>query len=872
PGHLRQRHLTAFARFNETGESTVTGKVMEVEGLRKGNVAFPVELAVNSFNIRGETLFIGSIRDITERRKTEEEIRKNTDRLKNVQHMAKIGSWELCLSTGEVVFRSDEVYAIFGVAQEDPGRAYEAFLDLVHPEDREAVRESVKEALRLKRPYSIDYRIKRPDGAELHMHEEAEVVFDNGVPIALAGAVQDISERKRVENQLRAINRTLTMVTECNQSLIRATDESELLKEVCGIIVGIGGYRMAWVGYAEHDESRSVRPMAVAGHNEGYVENVNISWADTERGKGPSGRAIRTGRPVVASDIAGEPDYIWSSEAAARGYASSIALPILIGAKVLGSLNIYAGEANAFDQEEVNLLIDLTGDLAYGISALRVHAEHRTAEEALKRSEEKYRTLFEESRDVIFICSADKKELDINTAGLDLFGFSSRDEMLKLNFPQDICFNPEERWRFERELTKKGFINDLELVLKRKDSKPVYALISANIVRGHKGEISAYRGIIHDMTGYKNLEQQLLQAQKMEAIGQLTGGIAHDFNNLLTTIMNSASLLEMDLDRSGRSMYYVQQIQAAAQSAATLTRSLLAFSRRQIMEVRPVNLNDVITNVQKLLSRMIGEDVDLEFSPAPYPLPVMADIAQLEQVLMNLAANSRDAMPEGGRLSISTKLAEIDNDFIKVRGFGKAGEYAVINVSDTGTGIDEAAKGKIFEPFFTTKEVGKGTGLGLSIVYGIIKQHGGYINVESSPGNGASFTIYMPLIESRAVKSEIKAPAPLARGSETLLLAEDDKAVRTLIKITLERCGYKVIEAADGEDAINKFMENQNSIELIILDVIMPRKNGKEAYNEIRKARPGIRAIFTSGYNEEIIHKKGILEEGLNFVSKPVVP
>ncbi|MBI5826360.1 MAG: PAS domain S-box protein, partial [Deltaproteobacteria bacterium] len=699
PDHMKQRHLSAFKRLQETGQSTIAGRVMELEGLRKGNVVFPIELAVNSFNVHGDTLFIGSIRDITERRKREDETRKNTDRLKNVQRMARIGSWEIDLDTNEVVYRSDEVYAIFGAGREDLGRSCEALLDFVHPDDRETAREAIREALRLKRPYSMVYRVRRPDGAELYIHEEADVVFDNGLPAALVVSVQDISERKRVENQLRAINRTLAMITECNQALIRATDEYGLLNEVCGIIVRIGGYCMAWVGYAEDDERKSVRPMAVAGHNEGYVENVNISWADTERGRGPTGRAIRTGQPVVALDIPGEKGFIWSSEAAERGYASSIALPILIGSKVLGSLNIYAGEPDAFDREEVNLLADLTGDLSYGISALRMRAGHRTAEEALKRSEEKYRTLFEESRDVIFIYSVERKELDINTAGVELFGFSSKDEMLRLDFPRDICSNPAELQKFVKELEKKGFINDFELVLKKKDSTPVYALISANVVRGGNGEISAYRGIIHDMTAYKSLEQQLLQAQKMEAIGQLTGGIAHDFNNLLTTIMNSASLLEMDLDRSARPMYYVQQIQFAAQSAATLTRSLLAFSRRQIMEVRAVNLNDIVITVQKLLSRMIGEDVELAFSLAPYPLPVMADMPKIEQVLMNLAANSRDAMPEGGRLSISTKLAEIDGGFIKARGFGKAGEYAVITVSDTGTGMDDATKEKIFEPF-----------------------------------------------------------------------------------------------------------------------------------------------------------------------------
>jgi CheY-like chemotaxis protein/two-component sensor histidine kinase len=316
----------------------------------------------------------------------------------------------------------------------------------------------------------------------------------------------------------------------------------------------------------------------------------------------------------------------------------------------------------------------------------------------------------------------------------------------------------------------------------------------------------------------------------------------------------------------------VNDLFAVAERATNLTKSLLAFSRKQIISLMPVNLNDIIKNAEKILSRVMGEDIELKINLSDKDLPLMADLGQIEQVLMNLTTNARDAMPAGGILTIETELVGMDDEYIKMHGYGKPGKYALISVSDTGAGMDEKTREKIFEPFFTTKEIGKGTGLGLSIVYGIVKQHGGYINVYSELGKGTTFKIYLPLIESVAEQIKPSVAVAVTGGSETVLLAEDDASVRRLTKAALEEFGYKIIEAEDGEDAINKFMENKDRIQLFLLDAVMPKKSGKAAYEEIKKIKPDIKALFMSGYSTDILSMKRIVGGELNFIVKPVSP
>jgi CheY-like chemotaxis protein len=356
-------------------------------------------------------------------------------------------------------------------------------------------------------------------------------------------------------------------------------------------------------------------------------------------------------------------------------------------------------------------------------------------------------------------------------------------------------------------------------------------------------------------------------------VGQLAGGIAHDFNNILTAIIGYGNLLLMKLKGDDPLRAYADQILASSERAASVTHSLLAFSRKQIINPKPVRVNDIITRVGKLLARLIGEDVDLGLRLTDLDTTVIADSGQIEQMLMNLATNARDAMPEGGHLSVETDFAELDQTYITTHGYGALGTYLVVSVSDTGVGMDEATRERVFEPFFTTKEVGRGTGLGLSIVYGIVKQHGGYINCYSERGKGTTFKIYLPLLTSgtadRAASAEF---APPKGGTETVLVAEDDKEVRTLVTNILTEFGYTVIEAADGDDAVRQFMDHRETIQLLIIDVIMPRISGKEVYTRIGQVRPGIKALFTSGYTADIVHKKGILEEGTDFITKPIIP
>lgn len=391
-------------------------------------------------------------------------------------------------------------------------------------------------------------------------------------------------------------------------------------------------------------------------------------------------------------------------------------------------------------------------------------------------------------------------------------------------------------------------------------------------IRDEEGKVISVIELARDITEHRKLEDQLRQAQKMEAVGQLAGGIAHDFNNILTAIIGYGNLLQMKMKEEGPLRTYVDELLASSERAANLTQSLLAFSRKQTINPRPVDLNEIIIGVEKLLMRIIGEDIQFKAIVADEALTVMADSGQIEQALINLCTNARDAMPGGGILTIETGAVEIDEEFAQAHAYGKPGVYAVISVADTGTGLDEEMKQRIFEPFFTTKEAGRGTGLGLSIVYGIIKQHNGYINVYSEQGKGTTFRIYLPLVKAEATEERPVEIVTSKGGTETILVGEDDTEVRRLTKTVLEEFGYRVVEAVDGNDVIEKFMENRDSIKLIILDIVMPKKSGREAYEEIRKTAPDIKTVFTSGYTADIVHKRKILEEGLEFISKPVSP
>ena len=402
--------------------------------------------------------------------------------------------------------------------------------------------------------------------------------------------------------------------------------------------------------------------------------------------------------------------------------------------------------------------------------------------------------------------------------------------------------------------------------------------LNAIPVKDKQGKVINVIEIGRDITKYRKLEGQLRQSQKMEAIGTLTGGIAHDFNNILTAIMGYTGILQMKMDKGDPLRINLDQILASSERAATLVRSLLTFSRKQAINLEQVDLNELIKRVERLLSRIIGEDIEIQTALADNALTVVADTLQVEQVLMNLAANARDAMPDGGLITIETGLVEFDEEYEKVHGYGNPGMYAFMAVTDGGCGMDEGTRSRIFEPFFTTKEAGRGTGLGLSIVYGIIKQHNGYINCYSEPCKGTTFKIYLPV---SAADSGVRiadfpgSDTSALDGTETVLVAEDEGEVRKLVKEILEEFGYHVIEAVDGEDAINKFMDNKDTIDVILIDMIMPKMSGEEAYEIIKKIKPEMKVLFSSGYPADFISRRGIasvIKRDLNFVMKPIFP
>src|SRR5579859_1047927 len=489
----------------------------------------------------------------------------------------------------------------------------------------------------------------------------------------------------------------------------------------------------------------------------------------------------------------------------------------------------------------------------------------------LAESERRYRSLIEGANYGIYR-STERGFAAVNPAMVKMLDYETPEQVLALDLAHDLYAEPHERERLMAHSRAVDRVEPVELQWKRRNGSLFTVRLSGRVVRDEQNQEIGYEMIAEDVTERRALERQLQQSQKMEAIGRLAGGIAHDFNNLLTVITGYTQFL---LERLGAEPHLrgpAQEIASASERASSLTRQLLAFSRKQMLAPRIVNLNEVATDNLKMLTRMIGEDIDLVFTPTPNLWPVRADAGQIEQVIMNLAVNARDALPSGGKLTIETSNVRLDDDYARVHAPLRADDYVMISISDTGMGMDSETQQHIFEPFFTTKGP-KGTGLGLSTVYGIVKQSGGYIWVYSEIGRGTTFKIYLPRVASLEVHPAQIPPARqfqnVEPGTETILLVEDEANLRYLARQYLEKQGYKVIEAADGAVAMQIAVAHEAPIHLLLTDVIMPGMNGRELAQRITEIRPNVKVLYMSGYTENVIGHNGTLDVGVRLLQKP---
>ncbi|MBC7964065.1 MAG: response regulator [Steroidobacteraceae bacterium] len=537
------------------------------------------------------------------------------------------------------------------------------------------------------------------------------------------------------------------------------------------------------------------------------------------------------------------------------------------------------GEEKAVDILKLGVLdFVLKDNLARLVPAVLRSLKEKKELEERRRTEERLKLALRGANDGLWDWNLITNELYLSPRWKSMLGYA--DEELENSYNSWIrLLHPEDS---DSALTQmRDFLEgrtanfEIEFRMLHKEGHSADILSRGFLLFDDQGNALRMVGTHVDVTERKKLEEQYRQAQKMEAVGQLAGGVAHDFNNILTAIIGNTHFAMLKMQENDPARKYLEQVLAASDRAAVMNQSLLAFSRKQMVSLAVIDLCAVIKEFEAFLRRLIREDIELRITCSEAPLNVLADRGQIEQVLMNLVTNARDAMPQGGKLFMEIQPVTLDQQFVEAHRYGKAGAYVLFSVSDSGVGMDKETQSRIFEPFFTTKEQGKGTGLGLSMAYGIIKKHDGFINAYSEPGTGTIFKIYLPRIQGPA-QAGITAPREVATvlldGAETILVGEDDEALRRLATKVFNHYGYRVIVAVDGQDAVDKFIEYGDSIQLVILDAIMPKKNGREAFQEMRTMRPDLKAVFVSGYARDIFAENDMPDGNSIFVQKPVSP
>jgi PAS domain S-box-containing protein len=553
----------------------------------------------------------------------------------------------------------------------------------------------------------------------------------------------------------------------------------------------------------------------------------------------------------------------------------AILVPIVLGAaciQVRSSLGDIRLALASVMVSQVVLFVGLIWALAVLLNRSETDKDSVTI--ALHSSEEKleqnYRSLFHEALIGLFQTTPEGKFLNVNPAMAFIFGYDSPEEMMTriTDIPAQMYVDPKRREALKLLLEKDGVVQHFECQLYRKDGSTIWLSSSVRAIV-QNGTVVRYDGTFEDLSERKLLEDQLRQAQKMEAVGRLAGGVAHDFNNAIGVIVGYSALLKDGLSSNDTLHRYADEVDKAGHRAASLTRQLLAFSRKQVIQPTVIDLNALVGETEKMLRRLIGEDIDLALVRAPDLGRVRADLGQVDQILMNLAVNARDAMPKGGKLVIETANAELDETNLSRQAYAKPGRYVMLSVSDTGCGMDKETQAHIFEPFFTTKGPGEGTGLGLSTVYGIVKQSEGYIWVYSEVAKGTRFKIYFPRVEAAAEPVTRAGTSEVPRGTETVLLVEDDEAMRALTRTCLESGGYSVVDVSNGEAAIRAVTESRGAIHLMVTDVIMPGISGRQLAESLSLLRPRMRVLYISGYTADLIARHGILEQKVELLEKP---
>jgi PAS domain S-box-containing protein len=585
---------------------------------------------------------------------------------------------------------------------------------------------------------------------------------------------------------------------------------------------------------------------------------------------------LRNGKPLWISNEAQHPHSSGWLMMAVEGSYGILSIPIVFGSEVLGVIACFGHESQEPDDNLLETMVSIGGQVGQFI-------KRKQAEEAVYESEARKAAILEAALDAIITIDHQGKILEFNPAAESIFGYPRGEVLGKAMADLIIPSALREQCRqgLARHLitgTSLSLGKRLEMSALRADGSEFPVEITVTRIRTEG--MPLFTGYLRDISEHKRTEEalrrteeQFRQAQKMEAIGRLAGGVAHDFNNLLTVITGYSDLLLNTLRVDDPSRELIGEIAKSADRAATLTRQLLAFSRKQVLAPKVMDLNTSITEMLNLLRRLISEDIQLRTTLAPGLYPVKVDRGQIEQVIMNLAVNARDAMPRGGQLTIETSNTDLDETLTRSLPELRPGPCVRLTVSDTGCGMDETVKARLFEPFFTTKAVGKGTGLGLATVYGIIKQSEGHITVWSEPGQGATFKIYLPGVREELPSAPKKpVPAPAVIGSETVLLVEDEEGVRTLTRHILQTSGYTVLEARHGLEALQVSEQQSGPIHLMVTDVVMPEMNGPQLARRILQLRPSLKVLFLSGYTDSTLLHNGLLDASRNFLQKPFAP